>query len=69
MAVDGPAAMALGDLARERWRRATGEKVQPAASADPDLWPADLTPLLRDVDIGIARTQPRYRGEPGIREI
>lgn len=45
MAVDGAAAKALGDLARERWRRATGEKVEPAASADPDLWPADLTPL------------------------
>jgi phospholipase D1/2 len=33
MAVTGPAAAALGDLARERWFRATGERVRPPRPA------------------------------------
>lgn len=69
MAVDGPAAAALGDLARERWRRATGERIEPPPSASPDLWPRQLVPLLRDVVVGIARTEPEYHGRTGVREI
>lgn len=69
MAVDGPAAAALGDLARERWRRATGEQIEPPPAVDFDLWPRDLAPLLRDVEVGIARTEPNYQGRTGVREI
>jgi phospholipase D1/2 len=69
MAVDGAAAAALGELARERWRRATGERI--AAPPDPagrDAWPPELAPALRQVEIGISRTEPGY-GRPPVREI
>ncbi|HXV25080.1 MAG TPA: VTT domain-containing protein [Alphaproteobacteria bacterium] len=68
MAVDGPAAAALGELARTRWHRATKRRRRPSlVSADP--WPAGVEPDLRDVAVAIARTEPGYRGRPEIREI
>lgn len=54
---DGPAAAALGELARERWRRATGERMA-QASVSQSAWPDSLQPLLREVDLAIARTVP-----------
>jgi len=68
IAVDGNAAAALGDLVRDRWRRATGERLQaPRTAADP--WPSSLTPDVTDVDIAIARTEPAYGEDKEIREI
>jgi len=69
MAVDGAAAAALGELARERWHRATGKSISPAAEADSDPWPASLQVDLRDAEVGIARTEPAYEGRPGVQEI
>ena len=69
VAVDGAAAAALGDLARERWQRATGEWIMPPDRPDHDPWPEALVPCLRDVDVAIARTEPAYHGRPGVREI
>ena len=69
MAVEGPAAAALGELARERWRRATGEQIEPPPPANPELWPEGLAPLLCNVEVGIARTEPEYHGRTGVREI
>jgi len=68
MAVDGEAARRLGELARERWRLATGHRLRsPEVESDP--WPHELEPSATDVDIGIARTLPP-RGElPAVREI
>ncbi|WP_347919250.1 phospholipase D-like domain-containing protein [Paracoccus marcusii] len=66
-AMDGPAAKALGELARERWRRATGETLTPPTPTD--VWPDGLTPLFHDVDVAIARTAPEYDGRPGVHEI
>ncbi|MEA1833117.1 phospholipase D-like domain-containing protein [Methylobacterium durans] len=71
MAVDGAAASALGDLARRRWLDATGERLEapeagPEGFADP--WPDTVTPLLRDVEVGIARTEPARAGRAAIRE-
>ena len=70
MMVDGEAARALGDLARERWRRATGEVLE-APPPDPgvDPWPAHVPAHLVDTDMGIARTQPAWHGEPEVEEI
>ena len=69
MAVDGDAAAALGDLARERWRHATGERLEPPPRGD-DLWPDELLrPDVRAVGVAIARTTPAYRGRPEIREV
>jgi phosphatidylserine/phosphatidylglycerophosphate/cardiolipin synthase-like enzyme/uncharacterized membrane protein YdjX (TVP38/TMEM64 family) len=57
MMVEGPIARALGELARERWRVATGQEIpRYSGHAAPPLWPPDLVPDLSDVPIGIART-------------
>lgn len=69
MAVDGDAARGLGELARERWRRATGQQllpVGPSAAA----WPEDLPVDIEDVDVGIARTLPALSGKDAeVREV
>ncbi|GAA0633887.1 phospholipase D-like domain-containing protein [Brevundimonas lenta] len=65
--MDGPAARALGDLARERWYRATGERtVVETAPGDP--WPDDVPPDLLDTPVAIARTEPREGARADIRE-
>ncbi|GGE18193.1 phospholipase D/transphosphatidylase [Polymorphobacter glacialis] len=68
VALHGPVAQALGDLARSRWQLATGE--MPAAPPPGlDRWPATLEPDFCDVDVGIARTSPEYEGAPLVAEI
>lgn len=69
IAVDGPAAKALGELVRERWARATGHALEPPAGPLGDPWPTALVPDLRDVAIGIARTEPAFRDRPEVREV
>jgi len=66
MMVDGAAAQALAQLARERWCRANGGVPQVEPHGDP--WPESVRADFTDVDVGIARTQPRYDGEDAIRE-
>ncbi|MDP5308899.1 phospholipase D-like domain-containing protein [Paracoccus spongiarum] len=56
-AFDGAAAMAMGDLARDRWRIATGETLTPATPHE-GCWPDHLQADLTDVDLAIARTCP-----------
>jgi phospholipase D1/2 len=68
IAVDGEAARQLGELARERWRLATGHRLKPVR-AESDPWPPELEPDIAEVDVGIARTLPP-RGEfPAVREV
>lgn len=67
-AVDGHAARAIGELARERWRLANGERLQPTPGR-PDVWPADLTPTFEHVDVAIARTLPEMGEIREVREI
>nr|WP_264185737.1 phospholipase D-like domain-containing protein [Roseicella aerolata] len=68
MAVDGEAARALGDLARERWFAANGWRPDPPPPCT-GCWPDGLEPTFRDTDVSIARTQPAYDGLPEVREI
>ena len=68
MVVDGPAAAALGELCRTRWRRATGQRRRPVA-APGDPWPEGIEPQLRQVPVAIARTDPAYRRRPEVREV
>ena len=68
-AVAGPAAAALGDLFRERWHRATGEELQRPVGGGTSLWPQGLPSDLDDVEVGIARTYPAYKGNPEVREV
>jgi phosphatidylserine/phosphatidylglycerophosphate/cardiolipin synthase-like enzyme/uncharacterized membrane protein YdjX (TVP38/TMEM64 family) len=82
MAVDGDAARSLGDLVRERWRKATGETLRPPAAQrrvfrrraaaeemKASRWPQSLPAHLNDVEVGISRTSPAVNGDPGVREV
>jgi phospholipase D1/2 len=66
MMVDGAAARALAQLARERWCRANGGEPRIEPHGDP--WPEAVRADFTDVDVGIARTQPRYDEEEPVRE-
>ncbi len=66
--VDGEAARVLGDIARERWKRATGESLRPVEGSH-DAWPAQVAPELTNVAVGISRTMPAQNGQPEAREI
>ncbi len=67
-AVDGEAAQALGELARERWALATGKHL-PIPPMVGEIWPVGLDPVFHDVDVAIARTEPAYEGRREVREI
>jgi phospholipase D1/2 len=67
-AVDGDAAQALGELARDRWQTATGRTLAPVDSTH-NPWPDGLEPTLRAVDVGIARTYPNLEHSKEIREV
>ena len=73
--VDGAAAEALGEMAAERWLRATGRRPRvpdtaSASSATPsDPWPHHVSPDMTDIDVGISRTYPPRDDAPGVSEI
>ena len=67
--VDGPAAAALGQLARKRWRHATGQRLDAPGGCDGNPWPTFVMPDLTDVDVAIARTEPSYGGQKPVQEI
>jgi phosphatidylserine/phosphatidylglycerophosphate/cardiolipin synthase-like enzyme len=67
LAVDGPAARALGGLARDRWERATGKRLQEITAAS-DPWPEGLDPTFRGADVAISRTRSEHNGCAEIRE-
>jgi phosphatidylserine/phosphatidylglycerophosphate/cardiolipin synthase-like enzyme len=69
MLVEGDAARALGDLARERWRRATGEAVSVPEPVDSDPWPHRVPAALSDVEVAVARTIPAWRLDHSVEEI
>ncbi|MEQ9640075.1 MAG: VTT domain-containing protein [Alphaproteobacteria bacterium] len=67
-ALEGDVAATLGAVARERWYRATGERLPPP---DPggDPWPPELDPALNDVEVAVARTYPSWKGFAAVREV
>jgi len=68
MAVSGDAAAALGELCRERWYRATGERVRAPERGDSRVWPPQLAAELEGVPVAIARTEPDV-GAGEVREV
>jgi phospholipase D1/2 len=66
--VDGEPAKRLGELARERWYRATGEVIASVTGAR-DPWPARFPPELQQVRTAIARTSPETEVRSGVREV
>jgi phosphatidylserine/phosphatidylglycerophosphate/cardiolipin synthase-like enzyme len=67
--VEGPTAMALGDLFRERWTGAGGEILAGPRPSPGDAWPASAAAQLTTVQVGIVRTRPAWRGRPLTAEI
>ncbi|HEX4883632.1 MAG TPA: VTT domain-containing protein [Casimicrobiaceae bacterium] len=68
--VEGEAARALGELARERWLRATGRSPRvPPMPPVPGHWPVSTPADLANVQVAIARTEPKFDGLPGAGEI
>ncbi|HNR13784.1 MAG TPA: VTT domain-containing protein [Thermodesulfobacteriota bacterium] len=69
--VDHEAAASLGELFRERWKSATGKRIDIARATrqSTDPWPTSVSPHLTDVDVAIARTVPPMDGRPSIREV
>jgi phospholipase D1/2 len=68
MMVDGAAARRIGELARQRWNRATLERVKEVRACE-DCWPEMIEPDFTNVDIGIAVTQPSYDRIPEQRDV
>ncbi|MDQ0464006.1 phosphatidylserine/phosphatidylglycerophosphate/cardiolipin synthase-like enzyme [Caulobacter ginsengisoli] len=66
---DGAAAMALGELFRERWRDAGGIEPARRGPTEGDAWPASVAPRFTDVEVAIARTRPARRDRPAVTEI
>lgn len=67
--ISGDAAKLVGDACRIRWKRATSEVLEPSQGATDDLWPADLTPALRDCPAALALTEPLFwNGRHGRRD-
>lgn len=67
-ALQGPIAAVLGELARDRWRRAGGKTLQPVEGGG-DVWPEALEHHFETIEIGISRSQPLMEGVEPIREI
>lgn len=65
--MDGPAARALGDLARERWFKATWERTV-ADEVETDPWPDGVPVQMTSVPVGVARTEPKWGGRHEVRE-
>jgi len=65
---DGPAAAALGELLRARWRAAVGEIPDPGPP-DAAAWPQSAAVEIAGGVCAIARTAPAWRGRRPAREI
>src|SRR5262245_34717565 len=67
---EGPAARAVAELAQERWRSATGRRVRTLpARRTPSPWPDAAPSHLERVELGLARTQPKWNGSVERREV
>lgn len=67
-ACDGPAAEALGEVVRRRWRHSGGGSIKRVRQRRA-VWPEGLNVTMRDVDVAVARTEPSYNGREEVREI
>jgi phospholipase D1/2 len=68
--VEGECARSIGELARERWFRATGKRPRVADGEPVDgRWPVSFEPALQDVPVAIARTEPAFEAYAGVGEV
>jgi len=66
-ALSGPAAAALGDMARDRWRVATGDTLDRVTAGGP-CWPDGLDVAFDDIEVAIARTVPEMPDQEPVHE-
>ncbi len=69
MAVDGNAASLLGDLFRNRWLRASGQRLAASGNRGAIPWPRAVEPDFSNVPVGVARTLPPYKDQEEVREV
>lgn len=71
MMVDGNAAVALGDICRTRWMRATGRRLPspPHTQSRSRIWPSQVTPDIEAIQVGISLTEPEYGLCQGVRHV
>lgn len=60
--VEGEIAGVLGELARARWERTAGERLEPPEHAG-DPWPAGVAAEIEDLEVAVVRTRPEYAGD------
>jgi phosphatidylserine/phosphatidylglycerophosphate/cardiolipin synthase-like enzyme len=68
MALHGPAAQALGEASRDRWRAAGGQPLEPISGGG-DCWPEGLCADFTAVPVGISRTLPQMEDQLPVHEI
>jgi phospholipase D1/2 len=68
MMIDGDAARAMTDLARQRWARAACEEL-PEVPRSQVPWPEGIEPHFRNVEVAIARTEPAYAEHAVVQEV
>ncbi len=66
--VDGDAAVALAELAHQRWNEASCERLEPVRPVG-NNWPDGIGPDFTGITLGIARTQPEMQERAEAREI
>jgi phospholipase D1/2 len=66
--VDGDAAHALHEIARDRWRCVTAEEL-PDADPASDPWPQQVQADFENVEVGLSRTRPALGDPEEIREV
>lgn len=69
MLVEGEAAAALGDLARDRWAVAGGSPMEPCPARVGTPWPDHVVAEFENIAIGIARTRAAHGEVEEVREI
>ncbi|WBU63452.1 phospholipase D-like domain-containing protein [Paracoccus aerodenitrificans] len=67
--MSGPAAEALSELCRARWKRAQDTELEEPIKPGRDRWPQSLRAEFRDIDVAIVRTEPPETDRPVIVEI
>ena len=56
----GPPAVAICDLARKRWLRATREAVKRAHDGEAHCWPSNIEPALSGCQVALSVTEPGH---------
>lgn len=69
MVVNGPAALELSALVRDRWQLASDIPLSKTKKLPGHIWPGSVIPDFENVEIGIARTIGATANNKGVQEI